>query len=366
MSSSGHHRIFAAGGISGAAPASNSSVGVTKPPTSKYRTRLLLGYHVCLWAIPWFTLCFQRYLLQLWCAVLISSLGSVALAISGPRWIEGRGGGSGVRVWSSLSGRHSSSGDGVLELPFESSDADPDESTKKSRGSAFLKWRWWTRGGVGVLFRRLCASCGGGSGRRNATIVLRLGLFWLVQLQLCQLVGWVYVKTTAVRGDRAEDRLKLNGTDAVSLLRGGVAGSAATAAAGDLAGQLPKFSIVLPCANEGVYAYKTAKGLWERTPADVLREIVIVDDGSDPPLKTLFSDEDEARFKVKWVRHEQFTGLINAKQKGGDAATGDILVFFDCHVKPEDSSTATSSLRTGGGHSRGTSRPTTDALSCRW
>merc|ERR1719203_1754768 len=40
-------------------------------------------------------------------------------------------------------------------------------------------------------------------------------------------------------------------------------------------------------------------------------------------------------YKVKVLRHEQTVGLIGAKKTGGDAATGDIVVFFDCHVAPQ-------------------------------
>ncbi len=39
---------------------------------------------------------------------------------------------------------------------------------------------------------------------------------------------------------------------------------------------------------------------------------------------------------MKFVRHETFTGLINAKKQGGDRATGDVLTFLDCHVLPRD------------------------------
>ena len=35
-------------------------------------------------------------------------------------------------------------------------------------------------------------------------------------------------------------------------------------------------------------------------------------------------------------RHEKTMGLIAAKKTGGDAAAGDVVVFFDCHVKPRD------------------------------
>ena len=35
------------------------------------------------------------------------------------------------------------------------------------------------------------------------------------------------------------------------------------------------------------------------------------------------------------MRHENTIGLIGAKKTGGDGATGDLVVFFDCHVAPQ-------------------------------
>ncbi len=61
-----------------------------------------------------------------------------------------------------------------------------------------------------------------------------------------------------------------------------------------------------------------------------------MDDGSTPPLRSLLTEEEEKDLKITWVRHEHFTGLINAKLQGGNKATGDIVVFLDCHVKPAD------------------------------
>lgn len=53
----------------------------------------------------------------------------------------------------------------------------------------------------------------------------------------------------------------------------------------------------------------------------------------NPPLSaTHLNDEVRQKYKVLIKRHEQTVGLIGAKQTGGDAATGDIIVFFDCHV----------------------------------
>jgi len=94
-------------------------------------------------------------------------------------------------------------------------------------------------------------------------------------------------------------------------------------------------SIVLPCANEGRFAWKTAEAIADNTPAEILHEVVIVDDGSSPPLISQFPKEIIEKAKVKFVRHESHTGLINAKSAGANVATGDVIVFLDCHVKPD-------------------------------
>lgn len=95
-------------------------------------------------------------------------------------------------------------------------------------------------------------------------------------------------------------------------------------------------SVILPCAEEREYALKTVKSVFENTPADVLQEIVVVDDGSEPPLSTThLSPQVQSQYKVKVMRHNRTIGLIGAKKTGGDAASGDILVFFDCHVGPQ-------------------------------
>mmetsp|Transcript_15535 Transcript_15535/g.33722 ORF Transcript_15535/g.33722 Transcript_15535/m.33722 type:complete len:785 (+) Transcript_15535:300-2654(+) len=95
-------------------------------------------------------------------------------------------------------------------------------------------------------------------------------------------------------------------------------------------------SVVLPCAEERDYAFKTVRSFFEMTPSHVLHEIVVVDDGSNPPLADTHLKEDiQKKYKVKICRHENTVGLIGAKKTGGDAATGDIVAFFDCHVAPQ-------------------------------
>lgn len=95
-------------------------------------------------------------------------------------------------------------------------------------------------------------------------------------------------------------------------------------------------SVVLPCAEERDLALKTVQAVYKTTPADVLHEIVVVDDGSNPPLSSTHLQPDVQRqYKVMIKRHEDTIGLIGAKKTGGDAASGDIVVFFDCHVGPQ-------------------------------
>jgi polypeptide N-acetylgalactosaminyltransferase len=93
-------------------------------------------------------------------------------------------------------------------------------------------------------------------------------------------------------------------------------------------------SVVLPCGFEHDFFKRTAQSVFDETPEGVLKEIVIVDDASDPPLKQSWSEADAAKYNVKYVRLDSPAGLIGAKQAGAEAATGDIIVFFDCHVKP--------------------------------
>mmetsp|Transcript_147574 Transcript_147574/g.269124 ORF Transcript_147574/g.269124 Transcript_147574/m.269124 type:complete len:932 (-) Transcript_147574:26-2821(-) len=94
-------------------------------------------------------------------------------------------------------------------------------------------------------------------------------------------------------------------------------------------------SVVLPCAFEGKFAEQTVRAIVENTRKERLHEIIVVDDGSYPPLSKFFpKDLLKPQGLVLLMRHERTEGLISAKKTGGDAATADIIVFFDCHVSP--------------------------------
>lgn len=99
-------------------------------------------------------------------------------------------------------------------------------------------------------------------------------------------------------------------------------------------------SVVLPCAGEGVFARKTVESVSSSIPGGagggILAEIVVVDDGSQPPLSKEFLPKSfRKKHGVKLVRNVEVTGLIRAKAAGAAVATGDLIVFFDCHVAPQ-------------------------------
>mmetsp|Transcript_19080 Transcript_19080/g.34554 ORF Transcript_19080/g.34554 Transcript_19080/m.34554 type:complete len:812 (-) Transcript_19080:151-2586(-) len=104
------------------------------------------------------------------------------------------------------------------------------------------------------------------------------------------------------------------------------------------AAKLESMAVVLPCAQEGQLAVKTIESIWNASNQNLLKEILVVDDGSQPPLvHTLRAaglvDAPDAP-PVKVLRHEKTIGLIGAKNTGGYAAVSDVIVFLDCHVKP--------------------------------
>eukprot|EP00929_Paragymnodinium_shiwhaense_P018991 TRINITY_DN1308_c0_g3_i1.p1 TRINITY_DN1308_c0_g3~~TRINITY_DN1308_c0_g3_i1.p1 ORF type:complete len:557 (+),score=118.37 TRINITY_DN1308_c0_g3_i1:29-1699(+) len=107
----------------------------------------------------------------------------------------------------------------------------------------------------------------------------------------------------------------------------------------DLSWNPKTITVVLPCAGEGDFAKKTVESVAKSVPGgsggSILVEIVVVDDGSKPPLTTFLKQKFLKEFNVKMVRHEEAIGLMGAKAAGAAVATGDIIIFFDCHVAPQ-------------------------------
>lgn len=89
-------------------------------------------------------------------------------------------------------------------------------------------------------------------------------------------------------------------------------------------------SIVMAAHNEHKYMARTLDSIYKETPASILKEIIVVDDGSTPPLLTVL----QAYPDVKVLRHETRKGLIKSKTEGGNMATSDAIMFLDAHIKP--------------------------------
>lgn len=100
---------------------------------------------------------------------------------------------------------------------------------------------------------------------------------------------------------------------------------------------LPSASIIICFYNEAFSVLlRTVKSVLDRSPADLLHEIILVDDHSDfINLKDELEDYiwKSLPRKVKLVRNSEREGLIRGRMIGASHATGDILVFLDSHCE---------------------------------
>lgn len=98
---------------------------------------------------------------------------------------------------------------------------------------------------------------------------------------------------------------------------------------------LPSASVII-CFVDEMWSslLRTVWSVLDRSPAGLLKEIILVDDGSDAHwLKQQFKDYVAKLPKVKLVRSEERQGLIRARCLGASHASGDILVFLDSHCE---------------------------------
>jgi GT2 family glycosyltransferase len=96
-------------------------------------------------------------------------------------------------------------------------------------------------------------------------------------------------------------------------------------------------SIVIASHNEGELLWKTVRSCLETT-ADLDCEVVVADDASDDgSFEALRAHCGDA---ARVVRIERREGVSRAKDLAARAARGDVLLFFDAHVKPEPGAVA--------------------------
>lgn len=100
--------------------------------------------------------------------------------------------------------------------------------------------------------------------------------------------------------------------------------------------ELPSVSVIIIFYNEHLNTLlRTCFSVWSRTPAVLLKEIILVDDAST--LHGLNEDLSEYIDKhlpiVKLIKLNARSGLIKARVIGAKAAQGDVLVFLDSHCE---------------------------------
>ena len=98
---------------------------------------------------------------------------------------------------------------------------------------------------------------------------------------------------------------------------------------------LPTASVIFVFFNEPLSPlFRSIHSVLDRTPEPLLHEIVLVDDGSSAAwLGSPLEDYVALLPKTRIVRMPERLGLMMARVRGAEAATGDVLVFLDAHIE---------------------------------
>lgn len=99
---------------------------------------------------------------------------------------------------------------------------------------------------------------------------------------------------------------------------------------------LPVSSVIIIFHNEAWSTLmRTIQSVISRSPREMLKEIILVDDASNRTFlgRQLNNDVKVLHTSVKIVRASERVGLIKARLMGAEAATGDVLVFLDAHCE---------------------------------
>ena len=101
--------------------------------------------------------------------------------------------------------------------------------------------------------------------------------------------------------------------------------------------ELPTASVIIIFTNEAwTPLLRTIWSVIDQTPAEYLKEIILVDDFSDKPhLKGKLERYIQKKLpsKVRLKRLPKRSGLIRARLTGAELATGDVLIFLDSHCE---------------------------------
>lgn len=107
---------------------------------------------------------------------------------------------------------------------------------------------------------------------------------------------------------------------------------------------LPSLGVVLIYLNEALSILKRAlRSIIDRTPKNLLMEIIMVDDNSsnedlkgdlDIYVKSL--EEQNPSLRIVRVRHNEQQGLAFARASGWRASTADVVAILDAHIEVHD------------------------------
>uniref|UniRef100_A0A3P9KEK1 Polypeptide N-acetylgalactosaminyltransferase n=1 Tax=Oryzias latipes TaxID=8090 RepID=A0A3P9KEK1_ORYLA len=99
--------------------------------------------------------------------------------------------------------------------------------------------------------------------------------------------------------------------------------------------RLPNTSIIIPFHNEGWSSLlRTVHSVLNRSPPQLIAEIILVDDFSDKDHLKGALEEYMARLpKVRILRTKKREGLIRTRLLGAAAAKGEVITFLDSHCE---------------------------------
>lgn len=100
---------------------------------------------------------------------------------------------------------------------------------------------------------------------------------------------------------------------------------------------MPNTSVIIVYHNEGNSTLlRSLSSIVLRTSLDLIKEIILVDDASE---KREYLNESLDSFAatlpvpVKIFRYKERMGLMRARLRGAEAATGDTMTFLDAHIE---------------------------------